>query len=100
MKNQDFTNITVLENDKIVKAIFGKDLPKSKKRNPFAYRTSAGFYDLNTVKFNITVIQKTILNGCFLDLWGNFCWAINAPGQPPASDKKCNVLSGVLHSPF
>ncbi len=56
---KDFTKITVLENDKIVKAIFGKDLPKFKKRNPFAYRTSAGFYDQNTVKFNVAFVFNT-----------------------------------------
>ena len=55
----DFTKITVLENDKIVKAIFGKTLPKFKKRNPFAYRTSAGFYDQNTVKFNVAFVFNT-----------------------------------------
>lgn len=55
----DFTKITVLENDKIVKAIFGKTLPKFKKRNPFAYRSSVGFYDQNEVKFNVAFVFNT-----------------------------------------
>ena len=55
---------------------------------------------INTQKLTNTVTQKTARNDCFLDLWRNFCCAISAPGQPPTRDKKCNVLSGVLQSPF
>eukprot|EP01133_Synstelium_polycarpum_P004523 gene4523-5300_t len=28
-------------------------------------------------------------------LWRNTCWAINAPGQPPASSTACRTFSGV-----
>ena len=54
----------------------------------------------NAPQFNNTVTQNTERNDCFLDLWRNFCWAMSAPGQPPANDSKCSVLSCVLHSPL
>ena len=53
----------------------------------------------NAPQFNNTVIQKTERNDCFWVLWRNVCWAISAPGQPPANDRKCSVLSCVLHAP-
>ena len=55
---------------------------------------------MNAAKFSMTVTQKTERNDCFLDLWRSFCWATSAPGQPPASDSKCRVLSLVRQSPF
>lgn len=54
---------------------------------------------INKPQFSKTVTQKTVRKDCFLDLWRNFCWATTAPGQPPASDSKCRVLSGVRHAP-
>ena len=54
----------------------------------------------NPPQFNKTVTQKTARKDCFLDLWRNFCWATSAPGQPPANDSKCRVLSGVRQAPF
>ena len=53
----------------------------------------------NAPQFNNTVIQNTERNDCFWVLWRNFCWAISAPGHPPAKDSKCRVLSCVLHAP-
>ena len=47
----------------------------------------------NAPQFRTTVAQKTERKDCFLDLWRNFCWAMSAPGQPPASESKCRVLS-------
>ena len=54
----------------------------------------------NAPQFSRTVTQKTKRKDCFLDLWRNFCWATSAPGQPPASDSKCRVLSWVRQAPF
>jgi len=54
----------------------------------------------NTPQFKQTVSQKTERKDCFLDLWRNLCCAMSAPGQPPASDSKCRVLSWVRQAPF
>ena len=56
---KDFTKISVLENDKIIKAIFGKDLPRFEKTNPFAYAPSSGYYDDNKVMLNIGIVFAT-----------------------------------------
>jgi hypothetical protein len=55
----EFTKITVLEDDKQMKAIFGKELKPFTKSNPFAYRPSAGYYDKNLVKFNVGFVFNT-----------------------------------------
>jgi len=53
------TEITVLEDDKQIQAIFGKELVKFEKNNPFAYTPSAGYYDKNLVKFNVGFVFNT-----------------------------------------
>ena len=55
---------------------------------------------MNAPQFSATVIQNTTRNDGFLVLWRNFCCAMSAPGQPPASDNKCKVLSWVRQAPF
>ena len=50
--------------------------------------------------FRSTVAQNTCLNSALVDLWRRNCCAKSAPGQPPASAKACNVLSGVRHDPL
>lgn len=48
------TEITVLEEDLIMEAIFDKKLVKLKNvKNTFPYKPSAGYYEYNTIKFNI-----------------------------------------------
>jgi hypothetical protein len=54
----------------------------------------------NAPQFRITVIQQMERKDCFLDLWRSVFWATNAPGQPPASESKCKVFSGVRQTPF
>jgi hypothetical protein len=42
----------------------------------------------NTLHFKKTVSQNAKRNDSFFDLWRSVCWAMSAPGHPPASDKK------------
>ena len=56
MKN---TEISVLERDQKMEAIFGKELQRITKRNPFAYTPSAGYYDQNLVKLNVGFVFET-----------------------------------------
>jgi len=53
------TEITVLENDKQIQAIFGKELERFNKANPFAYAPSSGYYDQNLVRFNVGFVFNT-----------------------------------------
>ena len=48
-----------------------------------------------TTKLRHKVSQKTIRKEVLLDLWRSSCCANNAPGQPPTSDKRCSVFSGI-----
>lgn len=49
----------------------------------------------NVLQLSKIVILKTARNDGFFVLWRNCCCAISAPGQPPANDSRCRVLSGV-----
>ena len=51
-------------------------------------------------QFRMTVTQNTNWNGCFLDLWRSSRCATIAPGQPPAREKRCKIVSFVRHRPF
>ena len=53
------TEISVLEHDQKMRAIFGKELQRVNKRNPFAYTPSAGYYDQNLVKLNVGFVFET-----------------------------------------
>ena len=54
----------------------------------------------NAPQFSKTVIKNIERKGCFFDLWRNIFWAKSAPGQPPASDNNCKVLSWVRQVPL
>ncbi len=51
-------------------------------------------------QLRMTVAQNTTWNDGFLDLWRSSRCAARAPGQPPASAKKCKVLSLVRQRSF
>ncbi len=53
----------------------------------------------NAAQFATTVTQKTAWNERLRDLCRKRSWAINAPGQPPTSARRCNVLSLVRQVP-
>ena len=53
------TEISVLDYEEQMEAIFGKELTPFLKTNPFAYNPSVGYYEDNKIKLNIGIVFNT-----------------------------------------
>ena len=56
---EEILKISVLEDDKIMEAIFGKQLPKVNKTNLFGYEPSSGYYEPNKVRIQVGFVFNT-----------------------------------------
>ena len=52
-------DITVIDYDDIIEAIFNQKLPRLEKTNPFSYKSSSGYYDKNKVNLEIGLVFYT-----------------------------------------